>query len=80
MHACDLQANGRFARKQKARSDMFLRACAFQLYTVVCAAYGYQRGASTYTGVPPPVGAPGQGTPPFSEIFFIFFEKNGEHK
>ena len=23
----------------------------------------------------PPVGAPGQGTPPFSEIFFIFFEE-----
>ena len=54
MRVCDLRANGRFARKQKARSGMFLRACAFQLYTVVCAAYGYQRGASTYTGVPPP--------------------------
>lgn len=29
----------------------------------------------------PPVGAPGQGTPPFSEIFFLFFLKRGrKHK
>ena len=44
----------------------------------VCVACGYQRGASVHTGGgTPPVGAPGQGTPPFSEFFLFFFEEGG---
>ena len=80
MRVCDLRANGRFARKQKARGGVYVGGRAsggVRCVALVCGACGYQRGASIHTGwaPPPPVGAPNQGMPPFSKIFFIFFEE-----
>lgn len=60
MRVCDLQANGRFARKQKARGGLYVGGCGSgggRCVALVCAACGYQRGRSVHTGGAPPVGA-----------------------
>lgn len=74
MRVCDLQANGRFARKQKARGGVCLRACAseaggvlrrYALRMATSGAHPTQEGH-------PPVGTPNHGRPPFSEFFYFF--------
>ena len=54
---CDLQTNGRFARKQKARGGVYVGGRAsggVRCVALVCGACGYQRGASIHTGWAPP--------------------------
>lgn len=56
MRVCDLPANGRFARKQKARGGVCVGGRASgggRCIAAVCVACGYQRGASTQAGHPP---------------------------
>lgn len=78
MRVCDLRANGRFARKQKAPGGVYVgRASSdgVRCVAAVCVACGYQRGASVNTGrAPPPLGHLVKERR-HSPNFFLFFLK-----
>ena len=80
MRVCDLRANGRFARKQKARGGVCLRACASTACGVL---RRYARRMTASGAHPPRQGTPPQGHPVkerrHSPNFFYFFEEE-EHK